>query len=68
MVVNCAASMSPAKSPRVAFYPPPELKTKLEQLASLERRSVSQMALILVEEGLQRAEEAGRIKGEPISK
>lgn len=39
-----------------------ELKAKLEQLASLERRSVSKMALLLVEEGLQRAEELGRVK------
>lgn len=61
MVVTCAASMSPAKSPRVAFYPPPEVKEELEQLASSERRSVSQMALILVEEGLQRAKKEGKL-------
>ncbi|MEG4389578.1 hypothetical protein QUA35_23690 [Microcoleus sp. N9_B2] len=52
--------MSPAKSPRVAFYPPPEIKEKLEKLASLERRSISQMALLLVEEGLDRAQKEGK--------
>ncbi|MEG4229139.1 MAG: hypothetical protein WBA89_06725 [Microcoleus sp.] len=53
-------NVSPAKSPRVAFYPPPEIKEKLEKLASLERRSISQMALLLVEEGLDRAQKEGK--------
>ncbi|MEG4069524.1 hypothetical protein QUA42_19680 [Microcoleus sp. Pol11C2] len=53
-------NVSPAKSPRVAFYPPPEIKEKLEKLASLERRSISQMALLLVEEGLERAQKEGK--------
>jgi hypothetical protein len=44
----------------VAFYPPPEIKEKLEKLASIERRSISQMALLLVEEGLERAQKEGR--------
>jgi CopG-like RHH_1 or ribbon-helix-helix domain, RHH_5 len=52
--------VSPAKSPRVAFYPPPEIKDKLEKLANIERRSISQMALLLVEEGLERAQKEGR--------
>ncbi|MCU0541516.1 MAG: hypothetical protein MUE44_04925 [Oscillatoriaceae cyanobacterium Prado104] len=52
--------MSPAKSPRVAFYPPPEINEKLEKLANIERRSISQMALLLVEEGLERAQKQGR--------
>jgi len=55
-----ATPKSPAKSPRVAFYPPPEIKEKLEKLASIERRSMSQMALLLVEEGLERAQKEGR--------
>ena len=53
-------NLSPAKSPRVAFYPPPEVKEKLEKLASIERRSISQMALLLVEEGLERAQKEGK--------
>ena len=53
-------NVSPAKSPRVAFYPPPEIKEKLEKLASIERRSISQMALLLVEEGLERALKEGK--------
>jgi CopG-like RHH_1 or ribbon-helix-helix domain, RHH_5 len=52
--------VSPAKSPRVAFYPPPKIKEKLEKLASIERRSISQMALLLVEEGLERAQKEGK--------
>ena len=54
-----ATPKSPAKSPRVAFYPPPEIKEKLEKLASIERRSISQMALLLVE-GLERAQKEGK--------
>lgn len=51
----------PAKIPRVAVYLSEEVKADLEKLAAIERRSLSQMALLLIEEGLQRAKNEGKI-------
>jgi predicted transcriptional regulator len=52
----------PAKIPRIAVYLSEELKQDLEELARVERRSMSQMAAMLIEEGLKRAKEEGKIK------
>ena len=51
----------PAKIPRVAVYLSEEVKLKLEKLASVERRSLSQTAVLLIEQGLKKAEEEGKI-------
>jgi hypothetical protein len=51
----------PAKIPRIAVYLSSEaIKTELEMLAASERRSVSQMAAILIEEGLLKAKQEGK--------
>lgn len=42
----------PAKIPRVTVYISEVVKTELERLAVLERRTNSQMAAILIEEAL----------------
>lgn len=47
------------KNPRVVFYIPEDLKEKLEVLASNHRRSVSSMVLVLVEQAIKEAEDAG---------
>jgi predicted transcriptional regulator len=51
----------PAKVPRIAVYISEEVKQDLERLASFERRSLSQMAAILIEEGIDRAKQQGKI-------
>ena len=52
----------PAKVPRIAVYISEELKQDLEKLAHAERRSLSQMAAILLEEAIQKAKEEGKIE------
>lgn len=47
------------KNPRVVFYIPDELKKKLEKLAENRHRSVSSMVLVLVEQAIKEAEDAG---------
>ena len=62
MVSQLPVKSVPAKIPRIAVYlPSEEVKEELERLASAERRSLSQMAAILIEEGLERAKREGRI-------
>lgn len=51
----------PAKIPRVIAYLQPEVKHQLEHLAAIERRSLSQMTTLLIEQGLKKAKEEGRI-------
>ena len=62
MVSVNALPTVPARVPRVAVYLSEELKEKLDRLADQEKRSLSQMAAILLEESLLRAEEEGRLK------
>lgn len=60
----------PAKIPRIAVYLSEAIKTDLEMLANAERRSVSQMAALLIEESLVRAKQDGRmtdVHGSPSS-
>jgi hypothetical protein len=52
----------PAKIPRIAVYLSEELKQDLEKLAHSEKRSLSQMAAILIEQGLRQAKEKGEIE------
>lgn len=53
--------VSPAKIPRIAVYLSESTKQDLEKLANLERRSLSQMAAILIEQGLEKARQEGKI-------
>lgn len=43
----------PAKIPRIAVYLDEELKDQVEKLAGAERRSLSQMCAILIEEAVK---------------
>jgi hypothetical protein len=52
----------PAKIPRIAVYLSEEIKAELEQLAHAERRSLSQMAALLIEESIARARADGRLQ------
>ena len=47
----------PSVNPRVAVYLSEETKKRLEIIAKKERRSLSQMALILIEERLNEIEQ-----------
>jgi len=53
--------VSPARIPRIAVYLTQQLKADLERLAAVERRSLSQMAALLIEQGLEKAKQEGRI-------
>lgn len=57
----------PAKKPRIAIYLSPETYRIVEALAIDERRSLSQMAAMLIEERLQEMQDlAKKIReGEP---
>ncbi len=57
-------NVMPTKLPKVSVYIEPELKRELEILATVERRSVSQMALYLIEQGIKQAKEQGKIPTE----
>lgn len=56
------ASPVPSKLPRLAVYLSEEVKADLQKLADLERRSLSQMALMAIEETIKKAKEEGKIK------
>lgn len=62
VVVNSHANSVPAKIPRIAVYLSEEVKADLEALANAERRSLSQMAAILIEEAISRAKAEGRLQ------
>jgi len=64
MVHQYLATLVPAKIPRVAVYLSEEVKADLERLANTERRSVSQMAAMLIEEAIARAKAEGRLQPE----
>jgi tartrate dehydratase alpha subunit/fumarate hydratase class I-like protein len=52
----------PAKLPRIVIYLPEDVKADLEKLANVERRSVSSMGLVAIEEAIKRAKAEGRIQ------
>lgn len=60
-MVDPLLALVPAKIPRIAVYLSEEVKADLEALASVERRSLSQMAAILIEESIVRAKQEGRL-------
>lgn len=62
MVISSDANSVPAKIPRIAIYLSEEVKADLEALANSERRSLSQMGAILIEEAIARAKAEGRLK------
>lgn len=64
MVHQHFETLVPAKIPRVAVYLSEEVKADLERLANAERRSISQMAAMLIEEAIARAKADGRLKPE----
>lgn len=64
MVRQYFVILVPAKIPRVAVYLSEEVKADLERLANTERRSISQMAAMLIEEAIARAKADGRLKPE----
>jgi len=51
----------PARIPKVNVYLQDDVKSDLERLANLERRSLSQMAALLIEQGIQQAKAEGKI-------
>lgn len=59
-VLNLQNSVA-TKLPRLVVYLPPDTKDKLEQLATRERRSLSQMAVYAIEEAIRRAEAEGKL-------
>ena len=62
MVSESVLDRVPAKIPRIAVYLPEEVKAKLEKLAQAERRSLSQMAALLIEQGLSKPDKEDEIK------
>jgi predicted transcriptional regulator len=51
----------PANLPRIAVYLPESVKADLEKLATAERRSLSSMVLVAIEEAIKQAKAAGKI-------
>ncbi len=49
------------KLDRVTVYLDPEAKKKLEKLAKLKKRTVSNLVSVLIDEAIQDAEQAGAI-------
>jgi hypothetical protein len=60
-MVDQPVTFVPAKIPRIAVYLSEEVKASLELLAHAERRSLSQMAALLIEESIARAKQDGRL-------
>ncbi len=61
-MVQQSANLVPAKIPRIAVYLSEAIKADLETLAHAERRSLSQMAALLIEESILRAKQDGRLE------
>lgn len=51
----------PAKLPKLLVYLPEEVKADLGKLATVERRSMSNLALVAIEELINRAKSEGKI-------
>ncbi|HLO48647.1 MAG TPA: hypothetical protein VK211_09560 [Kamptonema sp.] len=52
----------PAKLPKISVYLSPELKADLEKLAKIENRSVSNLAVVLLQQAVDQAKTEGRIE------
>lgn len=51
----------PAKIPKVIVYLEPRLKKDLERLANKEKRSLSNMVAVIVQEAIDKAKSEGKI-------
>lgn len=58
-VVNI--SNLPAKLPKVIVYLDPSLKSDLERLADKEKRSLSNMVAVMIQEAIDKAKSEGKI-------
>lgn len=59
-MANSVYSAVPTDLPRLTIYLDEELKEDLKKLASSDRRSMSQMAVILIEQGINQAKREGK--------
>jgi hypothetical protein len=64
IAVHLAINLPAKNLKRVTTYIEPVLYSELEKLATGDKRSISQMAAILIEEGLERAKQQGKINTE----
>lgn len=60
-MVKPIAFKVPAKIPRIAVYLPDEVKSDLELLANARKRSLSQMAGIIIAERLRELKAEGKL-------
>jgi len=58
MIASKTLDKMPTQRPKLSVILTDELKAKLETLAEKEERSLSQMALILIREGIELAEQS----------
>lgn len=56
-MTNTAVAKLPSELPRLVVYLPPDLKDELAKLAAQERRSLSQMAVIAIENEIKRVKQ-----------
>ena len=59
MATRQTSSSGKAKSPRIQVVLPEELCQRLADLADVESRTVSNMAKVLIQQGVERLERAG---------
>jgi predicted transcriptional regulator len=60
-VVATLSDVGQTKLDRVTVYIDPEVKKKLEKLAKLKKRTVSNLVSVLIDEAIQDAEQSGAI-------
>ncbi|MGV2828495.1 ribbon-helix-helix domain-containing protein [Myxosarcina sp. GI1(2024)] len=49
------------QKPKVSVYLAEDLKIKLQRLANIQSRSMANMAEVLIQDGIERAEESGEL-------
>lgn len=60
-VVTTLSDVGQTKLDRVTVYIDPEVKKKLEKLAKLKKRTVSNLVSVLIDEAIEGAEKTGDI-------
>ncbi len=60
-MARTTARTMPTNLDRLTVYVDATLKEKLEKLASIEDRSMSQMAVVLIKKGIREAESEGKL-------
>lgn len=60
-VVATLSDVGQTKLDRVTVYLDPEVKKKLEKLAKLKKRTVSNLVSVLIDEAIEDAEQVGAI-------